>query len=368
MTPMPYVPSMLIRWSAAESDLRDRAPRLASALYQWCSQRVVLGLDIAAAGPWLDAQLSALAGSDAIVRDLIRSVHLLAAQALLHNEPSSQVVQHTLDRLRGQPSPDYADQRVVSAVLALALASNQGDEIDVWLERALAITSVSEAASIQFELPFLASLGDHVTAQTLDLSARVTARMIHDISWAPPFYSSAPHVLALAVMARKHSKPLASLLLKRLEAMDKIVFTDDQKHRLAFAAPQFEALLDVPGAATLLITLRVSGDGELDPGAYELGPLTGRLAETLQAAAKGPQELPRSRRSAYRQAVVAALNTGEGLVRAVISLGPGVTMSAEQQRFLTQRFEVGWRMARRQLPGLLGAGRLEVVNDHSSAQ
>lgn len=365
MTLIPYVPSMVMRWSAAEADLNDRAPRLASALYRWCSQRVVLGLDITAAKPWLDAQLSSFASSDAFMRDLARSKHLLAAQALLHDEPDSQIAQRMLDRLQGQPDLSYDDQRVVSAALALAVVAGEGDAIQTWYERALAYPVVSEAASIQYELPFLVSIGDTPAVDALEMSAHVTARMIHDVTWAPPFYSSAPHVLALAVMAQKHRRPLAPLLWKRLEALDTIVFDDDQKPRLAFAAPQFDAAFIQPGIATLLITVRVGGGGDLNPGAHEIGELTGRLSETLQAAAKGGQHLPRAHQSDYRRAVAAAFNNDDSVVRVILSLGPEVTMSSDQQQFLTQRFDVAWRMARRQLPRLAGAGLLEIIERSS---
>lgn len=365
MTLIPYVPSMLIRWSAAEADLTDRAPRLASALYRWCSQRVVLGLDITAAKPWLDAQLSSFAGTDAFIRDLARSNHLLAVQALLHDELDSKVVQRMLERLQGQPDLSYDDQRVVSGVLALAVIANERDATQTWLERALAYPLVSEAASIQYELPFLVLMGDTATVDALEMSADVTARMIHDVTWAAPFYSSAPHVLALAVMARKLKKPLAPLLWKQLETLDTIVFDNDQKPRLTFTAPQFEASSSETGIFTLQITMYVHGDGELDPGAYELGELTSRLSETLQAAAGGSQHLPRGRQSIYRQTVAALFSSPGGVARVNLSLGSGVKMSSDQQRYLSRRFDVAWRMARHQLPTLVGVGLLEVIRDHS---
>ncbi|HVF43558.1 MAG TPA: hypothetical protein VM936_11130 [Pyrinomonadaceae bacterium] len=302
----------------------------------------------------------AQAGTDAKGRlniDLVFAT-CRAAVAELTGQSGDAEARRGLSLLESAAGADAANYQVVESALALSALAGDGRAVKRWYEAGVALPQASKT-SWTFELLFLSTLKSP-DDEALASAANAVARSAHDVLWAAPYYSAAPHVCLLASLARGRGQTADGLLRGRAGALDEVVFGAGGKPRLSFSDPAFRFERPRGHAAVLEVEVTADGDGAFDPGAYDLAAVTRGLPQTIQAASDKVERMRGAKRDEHRSLFESALYRKTGTCHVSILLGPKVALTEQGRRLWLEKVRVGWEVAGGQLDKLKGQLRAEV--------
>lgn len=282
-----------------------------------------------------------------------------AAVAELSGQSGEDEARRGLSLLEGADAAAGADgYQIVESALALSALAGDWRAVERWYGKGVALPQASKT-SWTFDLLFLSKLKD-ADDEALASAANAVARSAHDVLWAAPYYSAAPHVCLLAAIARGRGQTAAELLRGRANTLDEVVFGRGSKSRLSFDGPAFRYVRPGGRAAALEIDVSVDGDGPFDPGAYDLAAATHGLPQTIQAAADKVERMRGEKRTEHRSILESALYRKTGTCHVTILLGPQVELTEQGRRLWVEKVRVGWEVAKGQLDKLKGESRAEV--------
>jgi hypothetical protein len=252
-------------------------------LWRWILPRLLLGQSIDEAREYVKLQINSFEPSpriDVALRDWMQ----LSALFEIFDESSEKFVRKAENYLSLQTDLDKENHQIVESALAAAVYLGNERAAAKWRESALRLPLEIGAEYVVFELLFLT---DSEIVKDLDLekSANTTARVIYKVLMGAPFYSSAPHILALALIARIRDKRLSALLKGRIKELDKMTHDKNGKPLINFGKLK-KAVVKENGETVLNLTLTARGTGEIDISCcdvsaltYELPPFLVELAE-----------------------------------------------------------------------------------------
>lgn len=281
-----------------------------------------------------------------------------AAIAELSGQSGAEEARRGLSLLEDDAATAEAGYQIVESALALSALTDDWRAVERWYKAGVALPQASKT-SWTFDLLYLSNLKSP-DDETLASAANTVARSTHDVLWAAPYYSAAPHVCLLAALARERDQTAAELLRGRASTLDEIVFGRGKKPRLDFADPTFSFEKPKGHAAALEIELKVDGEGPFEPGAYDLAAATHGLPQTIQEAADKVERMRGAKRTEHRSLFEAALYRKTGTCGVSILLGPKVTLNEAERRLWLEKVRVGWDVAQGQLDRLKGTLQAEV--------
>ena len=324
------------------ADARDRA----TPLFRWTSARLVLGRDVDAAKPLFDKHLGEIAWSDRPNVDLGKCV-LLAGAAVLLDRDASDLAATAIARLPTYGPLQENDWHLCQCVLALATLAGDGALEEHW-SRACYGVRPDSAAPYTFEMLAITDLS-RTRSEPIEIAADATARRID----GDRFYTSAPVVCALHGVARARGTTAPAVLHGRLPRLDQLVFGDGAAPLLKIGPGATAFAAERGGGAALEITVKVTGHGELVPGACDVPPLTHGVFDAINAANERADRSRIAHRAEQQALRDAALLTVGGICRGVLELASDVELSPEHTRRFEDRFMLGFAIAKRHVPGMV---------------
>jgi hypothetical protein len=348
MTQIRYYDSLNLLAGANEASAAIDAKKYASDLFRWCACKVLLGQDLGESGTWLQSHLANWRPTGKPNKDLVRWTYLIATEQL-HGFSSTERVREALAYIKIRPDIDPADYQITNSVLSLSMLAKDKESIKRWRDHVLDLGARPESESYGFELLFLSSLAAFQNFEDLERAANIVARVTHDIMWAPPYYSAAPHICALGALAAEQGRDLRPMLTDRLQVLDQIVFGTSSKPRLEFEPPIFQLRRQGDQDVILEIEVRVHGEGQINTGAFPIDAITYKLPATIRAATSDVERIRSGNNTERRQLLGDALYTQQGTCRAMLILSPTITISRDDYAFLKKRWETAWEIVRHRM-------------------
>jgi hypothetical protein len=331
----------------------------ASDLFHWCAARLLLGEDLGESRSWLESHLQSFRATGNPNRDLFTWAYL-AATSELHDQPATAVASEAVSYIRSHPGLDMQDHQIVESALALSMLSGDEEEAARWFDLGLTLPPRPGAEAFIFEPLFMFRVEALNEEAALDILAGNVARVIYQNLIGPPYYSSAPSLCALAVLAKRRFERVAALIRGRLRELDQIIFGAGTTPRLTFKGPSFRPAQRGDEGTLVEIKLKVMGDGVLYPGAYPLEAITYDLPSTILGATAKTGRTRGDRGRGRQKLIEDALFKAEGTCRIALHLGTGVTISEQQEQFLRQRCRLAWEIATHKVKHLVCRYELEV--------